>query len=64
MATQMTTVELDKGAHAAARAYCADTGIKLKFVINAALVQYLERVGYWQSETKAAELRRKRSRNA
>ncbi len=43
MAIQMTTVALDKGLHQDMRRYCAETGMKVKGVINKALVEFLER---------------------
>ena len=41
MATQYTTVGLDKDLHADLRNYCAETGMKMKGVINKALVEFL-----------------------
>ena len=43
MAIQMTTVALDKTLHQGAKRYCAETGMKLKGVINKALLEFLAR---------------------
>lgn len=63
MATQMTTVELDKGLHQDARRYCAETGMKLKGVINKALSMYLAQDAVMRVLADA-ERRRKRRANA
>lgn len=43
MAIQMTTIALDRDLHHDAKKYCAETGMKLKGVINKALVEFLAR---------------------
>ncbi len=54
MAIQMTTVALDANLHHNAKRYCAETGMKLKGVINKALLEFLAREAAKKAKRSAA----------
>ena len=53
MAIQMTTVALDKSIHTTMRKFCAETGMKMKGVINKALLEFFAREAAKQGKRNA-----------